>query len=153
VCVAPGHEAHPAASSAPIPTHLQSAFYGPFRDALASAPKPGQAHRRIPPNKKEYQVQGAAAAGSRCGRRARLPTDRSLHLCQPQPKRSPSTLPASWHRQADPPLLTFQSPPQLSTQMDPGNYREALRECALDEMEGADIMMVKPGMPYLDVVR
>lgn len=33
-----------------------SAFYGPFRDALASAPKPGQAHRRIPPNKKEYQV-------------------------------------------------------------------------------------------------
>jgi len=69
-----------------------SAFYGPFRDALASAPKPGQAHRRIPPNKKEYQ-------------------------------------------------------------MDPANYREALRECALDEMEGADIMMVKPGMPYLDVVR
>ena len=37
--------------------------------------------------------------------------------------------------------------------MDPGNYREALRECALDEAEGADIMMVKPGMPYLDVVR
>ena len=33
-----------------------SAFYGPFRDALASAPKPGQAHRRIPPHKKEYQV-------------------------------------------------------------------------------------------------
>eukprot|EP00775_Hariotina_reticulata_P001851 gene1851-2184_t len=69
-----------------------SAFYGPFRDALASAPKPGQAHRRIPPNKKEYQ-------------------------------------------------------------MDPANYREALREAAADEAEGADIMMVKPGMPYLDVVR
>jgi Delta-aminolevulinic acid dehydratase len=33
-----------------------SAFYGPFRDALASAPKPGQAHRRIPTNKKEYQA-------------------------------------------------------------------------------------------------
>lgn len=33
-----------------------SAFYGPFRDALASAPRPGQEHRRIPPNKKEYQV-------------------------------------------------------------------------------------------------
>eukprot|EP00877_Chromochloris_zofingiensis_P004950 jgi/Chrzof1/14456/Cz09g03180.t1_ALAD[v5.2] len=69
-----------------------SAFYGPFRDALASAPKPGQAHRRIPPNKKEYQ-------------------------------------------------------------MDPGNYREALREAELDELEGADIMMVKPGLPYLDIVR
>jgi len=69
-----------------------SAFYGPFRDALASAPKPGQAHRKIPPNKKTYQ-------------------------------------------------------------MDPANYREALRECRADEAEGADIMMVKPGMPYLDVVR
>lgn len=38
-------------------------------------------------------------------------------------------------------------------QMDPANYREALREAAADEAEGADIMMVKPGMPYLDVVR
>jgi hypothetical protein len=37
--------------------------------------------------------------------------------------------------------------------MDPANYREALREAAADEAEGADIMMVKPGMPYLDVVR
>ncbi|KAG2435112.1 hypothetical protein HXX76_007197 [Chlamydomonas incerta] len=69
-----------------------SAYYGPFRDALASAPKPGQAHRRIPPNKKTYQ-------------------------------------------------------------MDPANYREAIREAKADEAEGADIMMVKPGMPYLDVVR
>ncbi|GIL91353.1 hypothetical protein Vretimale_17738 [Volvox reticuliferus] len=69
-----------------------SAYYGPFRDALASAPKPGQAHRRIPPNKKTYQ-------------------------------------------------------------MDPANYREAVREAKADEAEGADIMMVKPGMPYLDVVR
>ena len=43
-------------------------------------------------------------------------------------------------------------PPCSLLQMDPANYREALRECALDEMEGADIMMVKPGMPYLDVV-
>lgn len=69
-----------------------SAFYGPFRDALASAPKAGEAHRRIPPNKKTYQ-------------------------------------------------------------QDPGNYREALREAILDEAEGADIMMVKPGLPYLDVIR
>jgi porphobilinogen synthase len=69
-----------------------SAFYGPFRDALESAPQPGKAHRVIPPNKREYQ-------------------------------------------------------------MDPGNYREALREAAADELEGADIMMVKPGLPYLDVVR
>jgi porphobilinogen synthase len=38
-------------------------------------------------------------------------------------------------------------------QMDPGNAREALREVALDEAEGADILIVKPALPYLDVLR
>jgi len=38
-------------------------------------------------------------------------------------------------------------------QMDPGNSNEALREVALDIEEGADMVMVKPGMPYLDIVR
>ena len=38
-------------------------------------------------------------------------------------------------------------------QMDPANGDEALREVALDLQEGADMVMVKPGMPYLDVVR
>ena len=38
-------------------------------------------------------------------------------------------------------------------QMDAGNSDEALREVALDIQEGADIVMVKPGMPYLDVIR
>lgn len=61
-----------------------SAFYGPFRDALDSAPKAG--------DKKTYQ-------------------------------------------------------------MDPGNVREALREIRLDEQEGADLLMVKPGLPYADVIR
>jgi porphobilinogen synthase len=61
-----------------------SAFYGPFRDALDSAPKSG--------DKKTYQ-------------------------------------------------------------MDPGNLREALRELELDEAEGADWVMVKPGLPYADVIR
>jgi porphobilinogen synthase len=61
-----------------------SAFYGPFRDALDSAPKAG--------DKKTYQ-------------------------------------------------------------MDPGNVRECLREIQLDEEEGADWLMVKPGLPYLDVMR
>ncbi len=60
-----------------------SGFYGPFRDALASAPKFG--------DKKTYQ-------------------------------------------------------------MDPANRREALRELALDEAEGADMVMVKPAGPYLDVI-
>jgi porphobilinogen synthase len=38
-------------------------------------------------------------------------------------------------------------------QMDPANSREALREAALDEAEGADMLMVKPAGPYLDVIR
>ncbi len=38
-------------------------------------------------------------------------------------------------------------------QMDPANVREALREAALDIAEGADFLMVKPGLPYLDVIR
>ncbi len=38
-------------------------------------------------------------------------------------------------------------------QMDPGNSDEALREVALDLAEGADMVMVKPGLPYLDIVR
>ena len=37
--------------------------------------------------------------------------------------------------------------------MDPGNGDEALREVGLDLEEGADMVMVKPGLPYLDVVR
>jgi porphobilinogen synthase len=50
-----------------------------------------------------------------------------------------------------------QSAPQFgdrrSYQMDPANAREALKEVALDLEEGADIVMVKPALPYLDVVR
>jgi porphobilinogen synthase len=65
-------------------TKYASAFYGPFREALDSAPRAG--------DKKTYQ-------------------------------------------------------------MDPGNAREALREVALDEAEGADWLMVKPGLPYADVIR
>jgi porphobilinogen synthase len=38
-------------------------------------------------------------------------------------------------------------------QMDPGNSNEALREVGMDIAEGADMVMVKPGMPYLDIVR
>ncbi|KAK9845890.1 hypothetical protein WJX81_005268 [Elliptochloris bilobata] len=69
-----------------------SAYYGPFRDALASAPQAAGGSRVIPRDKKTYQ-------------------------------------------------------------QDPGNYREALREAMADEAEGADIMMVKPGLPYLDIIR
>jgi porphobilinogen synthase len=50
-----------------------------------------------------------------------------------------------------------QSTPQFgdrrSYQMDPANAREALREVALDLEEGADIIMVKPALPYLDIIQ
>jgi porphobilinogen synthase len=42
---------------------------------------------------------------------------------------------------------------KYSYQMDPANSNEALREVALDLAEGADMVMVKPGMPYLDIIR
>jgi porphobilinogen synthase len=42
---------------------------------------------------------------------------------------------------------------KYSYQMDPANSDEALREVAMDLQEGADMVMVKPGMPYLDIVR
>jgi porphobilinogen synthase len=49
-----------------------------------------------------------------------------------------------------------ESPPQFGDrsqyQMDPANRREALREVALDVAEGADMLMVKPALPYLDVL-
>lgn len=49
-----------------------------------------------------------------------------------------------------------ESPPKFgdrkSHQMDPANVREALREAALDVVEGADALMVKPALPYLDVI-
>jgi porphobilinogen synthase len=42
---------------------------------------------------------------------------------------------------------------KYSYQMDPANSNEALREVALDLEEGADMVMIKPGMPYLDIIR
>merc|ERR1711865_111492 len=67
-----------------------SGYYGPFREALDSAPREG-GEKPIPKHKRSYQ-------------------------------------------------------------MDPANRREAVRECMLDQEEGVDIMMVKPALPYLDVI-
>jgi porphobilinogen synthase len=48
---------------------------------------------------------------------------------------------------------TLKSKGKQSYQMDPANSDEAIREVALDLAEGADMVMVKPGMPYLDIIR
>ena len=68
-----------------------SAYYGPFRSALDSAPRLGSSDKLVPKDKRTYQ-------------------------------------------------------------MDPANAREALIEAQLDEAEGADILMVKPGIASLDIV-
>ncbi|MEM6553944.1 MAG: porphobilinogen synthase [Planctomycetota bacterium] len=78
-----------------------SAFYGPFRDALDSAP---------PTQKPTDSIRGPAPPKP-------IPTNKSTY------------------------------------QMDPANRREAHREADLDAHEGADILMVKPALPYLDVLR
>jgi porphobilinogen synthase len=50
-----------------------------------------------------------------------------------------------------------ESPPsfgdRMSHQMDPSNIREAMKEAALDVLEGADMLLVKPALPYLDVIK
>jgi porphobilinogen synthase len=64
--------------------------------------------------------------------------------------RAPSTAPSAtrWARPAN-----LGKSNKKVYQMDPANSDEALREVALDIEEGADMVMVKPGMPYLDIVR
>ncbi|MDQ3731525.1 MAG: porphobilinogen synthase, partial [Pseudomonadota bacterium] len=47
----------------------------------------------------------------------------------------------------------LQGADKQSYQMDPANSHEAVREVILDLQEGADMVMVKPGLPYLDIVR
>ena len=49
--------------------------------------------------------------------------------------------------------LRLQQHPELELVAECANGKEALREVALDIAEGADMVMVKPGMPYLDVIR
>ena len=112
----------------------------------------------------------AAGAGAGRGRRA---TSRALrHDGRPR-RRHPRR--ARW-RAATPTCRSWPTPPSMrrrstgrsatpsaptatlkgdkrTYQMDPANSDEALREVALDIAEGADMVMVKPGMPYLDIVR
>ena len=60
---------------------------------------------------------------------------------------------ARLREQTDYQLVDFAGGDKHSYQMDPANAEEALREVEVDIEEGADIVMVKPAMPYLDIVR
>ena len=89
---------------------------------------------------------GAVRAGAG-GRRAHPhPHPRLLRQVRIRASTGPSATPS-----APPP--TWASGNKYSYQMDPANSDEALHEVALDLAEGADMVMIKPGMPYLDIVR
>ena len=64
-----------------------------------------------------------------------------------------STPPRSTGRSARRPTRRRRSATGAATRWIPANVREALRECELDVAEGADVLMVKPALPYLDVIR
>ena len=73
--------------------------------------------------------------------------------CRSWPMR-PNTRPPSTGRFATPRVQSGALKGDKRTyQMDPANSDEALREVALDLEESADMVMVKPGMPYLDIIR
>ena len=80
-----------------------------------------------------------ARRGARSSRRRSWPT-------------RPSTPRASTGRSARPPSPRRSSATAARYQMDPANAQEAMREIALDLDEGADIVMVKPALPYLDII-
>lgn len=100
-----------------------SAFYGPFREAAGSSPA-GSGGARA--------ASGGAPAGSGGARTA----SSGVHTGTEDAR----------DVRTDPPR------DRATYQMDPRNAREALREAALDEAEGADMLMVKPALPYLDVL-
>ena len=108
-----------------------SGYYGPFRDAVGSRLARGAPSR-------------SPAEGSFLARSApsRSPAEGS-RLARGAPSRSPAEGSASNLGKGD----------KATYQMDPANSDEALREIALDLDEGADMVMVKPGMPYLDIIR
>jgi porphobilinogen synthase len=108
-----------------------SSFYGPFREAADSAPSFG--------DRRGYQMDPANV-------REALPETPILAYSA----KYASSFYGPFREAAD-------SAPSFGDrrgyQMDPANVREALRECELDVAEGADVIMVKPALPYLDVIR
>lgn len=128
-----------------------SAFYGPFRDALDSAPRAGT-----------RMVVCSSNGDLMCVVITTVLRVHGVCICLIYPCRThaftpPSSSPCSQLPFC--PITTIGEAHRViprnkrEYQMDPANYREALRECQADEAEGADIMMVKPGLPYLDVIR
>ena len=111
-------------------------------------------HRRLPTprpaptsSRRRDMMDGRVGGDPRRARRGGpRPTPRSW----PTP---PSSPPPSTARSARRPTRRRSSATARGYQMDPANGREALREVALDVAEGADMVMVKPALPYLDVIR
>ena len=115
----------------------------------AEAPRAGGAQPR-PRRRRHGRALGHDGRPRRGDpRRARRRT--ASPTCRSWPTR-PSTPPASTGPSARPPESTPQFGDRRSYQMDPANGSEALRETRLDVEEGADIVMVKPALSYLDII-
>ena len=123
-----------------------SAFYGPFRDAADSAPAFGdrRSHQMDPANVEEALREVA------------LDIEEGADIVMVKPAMTYLDVIARVSRVFLPFRDAADSAPAFgdrrSHQMDPANVEEALREVALDIEEGADIVMVKPAMTYLDVI-
>ena len=136
-------------------------------------PRAGRAHRRSRLRRERRDGRGARQAGAlpRRGRRRHrraVGHDGRAHRRDPRRARQRAATSArassrtrrntrrrSTGRSATPSARAAASASgdKYTYQMDPANSDEALREVALDIDEGADMVMVKPGMPYLDIVR
>ena len=119
-------------------------------DADARAPGAGGRDPRAGRRRHRRAVRHDGRPGRRHPRGARRGGARRRRRSCPTP---PSTPPASTGRSATPRTARRSSATGAAYQMDPANVREALREVALDVDEGADMVMVKPALPYLDVIR
>jgi porphobilinogen synthase len=119
-----------------------SAFYGPFRDAADSAPKFGdrRTHQMDPANSDEAIRDALETAGHIHTRILAYSAKYASSFYGP-------------FRDAVGSSGNLGKGNKYNYQMDPANSDEALREVALDLEEGADMVMIKPGMPYLDIVR
>ena len=117
-----------------------SAFYGPFREAADSAPQFGDRRSsQMDPANAQEALREVALDDASFTETPIMAYSAKYASCFFEPFRAAAE-------------STPQFGDRRSYQMDPANAQEAMREIALDLDEGADIVMVKPALPYLDVI-
>ena len=136
----------------------------PLRVHRPRALRPARRRRRSTTTRRSTCWRGSRSATWRRAPTSSRPSDMmdgrvgAIRAALDPTRRSPSRTRRSTPRPSTARSARPRSPRRSSAtgagyQMDPANGREALRECALDLEEGADVLMVKPALAYLDVVR